>query len=224
MKKPVLIGASLVLATSILGACGKESSTANAENQKITQSQVADITLNGERLSNKKIKEYREEYMQAGKYVGMNKDTQAVIKHMILKDGMMKDLGVTQKDIDNIYEKAVKDGAPSVKLDGKKVVAKGVVLEMVFEDAYGKKYLSTSSTTDSLAKKKMTKEDEKGFKNHISTMKEDHPIGDYSYVYLFYLAQKYDLMDTDKYQQDLLNKADIKGVKLPKLKTDEIIF
>ncbi|NGY88799.1 hypothetical protein F6Y05_38105 [Bacillus megaterium] len=144
MKKPVLIGASLVLATSILGACGKESSTANAENQKITQSQVADITLNGERLSNKKIKEYREEYMQAGKYVGMNKDTQAVIKHMILKDGMMKDLGVTQKDIDNIYEKAVKDGAPSVKLDGKKVVAKGVVLEMVFEDAYGKKYLSTS--------------------------------------------------------------------------------
>ncbi|NGY88639.1 hypothetical protein F6Y05_37240 [Bacillus megaterium] len=49
MKKTVLIGASLVLATSILGACGKESSTsASGEtNQSISMPEVSNISING---------------------------------------------------------------------------------------------------------------------------------------------------------------------------------
>lgn len=223
MKKTVLIGASLVLATSILGACGKESSTANAENQKITQSRVADITLNGEHLSNKKIKEYKKEYVIFGKYGNMNANTELLIKHMALKDAMMKDLGLTQRDIDTQYEKALKEGSPSTTVNGKKIIAKGLVLEIAFDEAYAKKYLSNKDTIDKLSKIKVEKNDQE-FLENVVKQKETKNKDDIYLLNLQYLAQKYKVTDTFKYQQNLLNKADIKGVDLPKLKEVEVII
>jgi len=41
---------------------------------------------------------------------------------------------------------------------------------------------------------------------------------------LYYVPDKNKVVDVKAYQQDLLDKADVKGINLSKLKADETIF
>ncbi|MGF9891068.1 hypothetical protein ABEX78_20640 [Priestia megaterium] len=228
MKKPVLIGASLVLATSILGACGKESSTAASgenSNKQIALLQISNIKVNGVQLSEKDVTKYKKEYMSEDTYKKLNRDTQSVIKNMILKEALMKDLGVSQDDLDKEYQRSVE----SVKKDPQLVVSsKSMILYKSFSKAYAKKYLSDEATINKVADT-LKGEDKKNFINNTAAVgyAKDEP-GMYNllenFYILYYVANKQKVTDVLKYQQDLLDKADVKGIKLSKLKADETIF
>lgn len=229
MKKTVLIGTSLVLATSIsiLGACGKESTSASGgnANQQIALSQVSNITVNGVQLSEKDVTKYKKEYMSEDTYKKLNRENQSVIKNMILKEALMKDLGVSQEDLDKEYEASVE----SVKKDPQLVVSpKSMILHKSFSKAYAKKYLSDEATINKVADT-LKGEDKKNFITNTAAVEyaKDEP-GMFNllenFYILYYVANKQKVTDVLKYQQDLLDKADVKGIKLSKLKADETIF
>ncbi|QJX80446.1 hypothetical protein [Priestia megaterium] len=232
MKKPVLIGASLVLATSIsiLGACGKESTSASGEssNQQIALSQVSKVTVNGKRLSEKEVKQYKDEYMQDTRKK-LTQDNQSVIKNIILKEELMKDLGVTQEQLEKEFSlnaERVKNGPKGVT-----VSSKGLILHESLVKAYAKKYLSSDDTLRTLSDS-FKGEKKESFISMTDMIPEDKdtpgtynlPFNYYN-LFLFYNgANKHNEAEVLKYQQNLLEKADVKGIKLSKLKTGEAIF
>lgn len=226
MKKPVLIGASLVLATSILGACGKESSTAasGGDNQNITQSQVSNVTINGKALNEKEIEQYKKEYMQDS-YKKLNRDTQSVIKNMVLKEALMKDLNVTDKQIDEEVQTNIEQ-SKKYKL---KPATKSFILHSALAKGYSLKYLNNEKTVNEVTDTLKGKEKEDFITNYASALKA-HRDDIYTanliqnYYMLYYVADKNKVVDVKAYQQDLLNNADVKGIKLSKLKSDETIF
>ncbi|MFB8424784.1 hypothetical protein ACFC4S_22480 [Priestia megaterium] len=231
MKKPVLIGASLVLATSILGACGKESSTAasgESLNQQIALSQVSKVTVNGKQLSEKEVKQYKEEYMQDTRKK-LTQDNQSIIKNITLKEELMKDLGVTQEQLEKEFSlnvERVKNGPK-----GLSVSSKGLILHESLVKAYAKKYLSDDNTLKTLSDS-FKGDKKKSFISNTSMIPGDKktpgtynlPFNYYN-LFLFYNgANKHNEAEVLKYQQNLLNKANVKGIKLSKLKTEEAIF
>jgi len=230
MKKTVLIGASLVLATSILGACGKESSTsASGEtNQNISMSQVSNISINGKKLSKKDIKQYKKNYMQ-DTYKKMNLDTQSVIKNIALEEEMLKDLGFTQEQLDKKYAEIV-DFVEKDKSKGDiDVIPQGYFLHQTLSKAYAKKYLG-NDTTMKKTYNSLKGEDKKNFGQLSDSVLYDKENNskmidlDANYYRLYLVANKNKVVDVTKYQQDLLDKADVKGIKLSKLTPNETIF
>ena len=194
-------------------------------NQQIAVSQVSNITVNGVQLSEKDVTKYKEEYMSEDTYKKLNRDTQSVIKNMILKEAIMKDLGVSQDDLNKEYEEGVK----SVKKDPQLVVPqKSMVLYRSFSKAYAKKYLSDEATINKVANT-LKGEDKKNFITNTAVIKsaKDEP-GMFNllnnFYILCYMANKQKVTDVLKYQQELIDKADVKGIKLSKLKADETIF
>lgn len=214
MKKIVLGIASLTLATSILGACGKDDSASKAgaeEKQEASSVSVSDVTINGKKLSNTDIQQYKDEYMK-NSIKGKSKSTEAVIKNMALKDALMKDLGVTQEQLDKGYKdtvEAVKNGPKGVAIP-----SEGLYMHQTLAKEYAKKHLSDDATVKKVYNS-LKDEEKKGFP--IEMLKAD-------YYRLYYLAEYYKVDDALKYQQDLLKKSDVKGMDVTNLKANETIL
>lgn len=227
MKKPVLIGASLVLATSIsiLGACGKESTSASGEtNQSISLFQASNVSINGKQISKKEIEQYKKEYMEDS-YKKLNRDTQSVIKNMILKEALMKDLNVTDKQIDEEFQTHIEKS----KEAGLNPGTKSYILHSALAKAYALKYLNNEETVNKVLNTLEGKKREEFITNTTSALehhREDtyKPNLIFNFYMLYFMADHNKVVDVKAYQQDLLDKADVKGIKLSKLKADETIF
>ncbi|NGY88640.1 hypothetical protein F6Y05_37245 [Bacillus megaterium] len=146
MKKTVLIGvSSLVLATSVLAGCGKESSTvaSGGTSQTISMSQVSKVTVNGDQLSEKELKQYIKEYMEIkeSNILDLNLDTQSAIKNIALRDALLKDLGMTQEQFDKSFDENYKFTTEQNKKDPSRkitVQSKGLFLHQTLGGEYAK--------------------------------------------------------------------------------------
>lgn len=214
MKKIVLGIASLTLATSILGACGKDdtSSKTSAETTQETSAlSVSDVTINGKKLSNADVQQYKDEYMK-NLIKGKSKSTEATIKNIALKDALMKDLGVTQEQIDKEYNTALE----VVKKGPKGVTApsKGMVLHQTLAKAYAEQKLSDDSTVQKVYDT-LKDEEKKGFSKEMLAS---------DYYRLYFIAKNNKVVDVVKYQQDLLKKSNVKGLDVNNLQGNETIL
>ncbi|MDU9694059.1 hypothetical protein O0Q50_23025 [Priestia aryabhattai] len=238
MKKTVLIGvSSLVLATSVLAGCGKESSTAasGGTSQTISMSQVSKVTVNGDQLSEKELKQYIKEYMEIkeSNILDLNLDTQSAIKNIALRDALLKDLSMTQEQFDKSFDENYKFTTEQNKKDPSRkitVQSKGLFLHQTLGGEYAKKYLLNDTTLEKLSNS-IKGEDKQPYKELLKVVKADMKTNPdsskltfFDAYSLYYLAQKYEVVDMLKYQQEQINKSSIKGIKLTKLKDDEVML
>ncbi|MEM4992522.1 hypothetical protein WKH56_08275 [Priestia sp. SB1] len=238
MKKTVLIGvSSLVLATSVLAGCGKESSTAasGGSSQTISMSQVSKVTVNGDQLSEKELKQYIKDYMEIkeSNILDLNLDTQSAIKNIALRDALLKDLGMTQEQFNKNYDenlKFLKELKKRDPNDKATIQSKGLYLHQTLGGEYAKKYLLNDSTLKKLSNS-VNGEEKKAYDQLFQTVKADmknnrgnSKLTFFDAYSLYYVAQKYEVVDMLKYQQKQINKSSVKGIKLTKLKDDEVML
>jgi hypothetical protein len=158
-------------------------------------------------------------------YKKLNRDNQSVIKNMILKEALMKDLNVTDKQINEELQTNIEKS----KKDGLTPATKSYILHSALAKAYALKYLNNDETAKKVLNTLEGKQKEDIKLNVISVL-ESHredtykPNLIYNYYMLYYVADHNKVVDVKAYQQDLLDKVDVKGIKLSKLKADETIF
>jgi hypothetical protein len=172
-----------------------------------TKEEVAVLELKGKQVSQEDLDTYKEEYLShLPDYKNLSQVK--VITHYVLKNELMKYVELSEEEVDSEYKKILEVETE----EGVGKISRGEYALNMIKEKYAQKDLATSEEKLQEIYEKLSDSEKSSIP--FETFKE-------RFDYVYEAATYYKVIDTLPLQKELLEKADIQGIKSLEV-TDDI--